>query len=221
MNVKKPFISYSPASNSFVCDAGTWQNPPANQAFAYAWLRRTSASAAAWSRGRKPSSQVNAAAHTTFACQVTVPGIAGSTIPTPVFTPLNPTAVPISAYGNFRIRGIDVFQVVQPNSCAVMFSFPTPAPFRASPAGVRRPAMGQSGQLAPGADPQRTKYVGVQFDADKRTTAVVYVDRSEVLVAKPAQHLEVTLTALYRGRQIGARSRGQSRNRCRTASRHG
>ena len=203
VNVKKPFISFNPASNSFVCDPGTWQNPPANQAFAYAWLRRTSASAAnvvARTQTFKPGA---ADARYQFGCQVTVPGFTGSTIPTPVFTPLNPTVVPVSAYGNFRIRGIDVFQVVQPNSCAVMFSFPSGA-FPCFSGGGTPTSYRQSGDLAAGADPQRTKYVGVQIDADNRTTAVVYVDRSEVLVAKPGQQLEVTLTALYRGRQIGA-----------------
>src|SRR5207245_7399229 len=98
---------------------------------------------------------------------------------------------------------IDVFQVVQPNSCAAMFSFPA-GTFPCFAGGGTPTSYRSSGQLAAGADPQRTKYVGVQFDADKRTTAVVYVDRSEVLVAKPVQHLEVTLTALYHGRKIGS-----------------
>ena len=202
VNVKKPFVSFSPASNSFVCDPGTWQNLPANQAFAYAWLRRTSASSASVVARTQTFKPANAAAHSMFGCQVTVPGVTGSTIPTPVFTPLNPTVVPISAYGNFRIRGIDVFQVVQPNSCAAMFSFPNGA-FPCLAGGGTPTSYRQSGDLAAGADPQRTKYVGVQIDADKPTTAVVYVDRSEVLLAKPGQQLEVTLTGLYHGRQIG------------------
>jgi streptogramin lyase len=207
VNVKKPFIAYSPASNSYVCNAGTWQNPPANQAFAYAWLRRTSGSAASVIARTQTFNPGSSGTHYQFGCQVTVPGVAGSTIPTPKFTGLNPTIVPISAYGNFRIRGIDVFQVVQPNSCAVVFSFLNAPTFPCFAGGGTPTSYRQPGQLAPGADPQRTKYVGVQFDADKRTTAVVYVDRSEVLVAKPTQHLEVTLTALYHGRKIGALTR--------------
>ena len=62
---------------------------------------------------------------------------------------------------------------------------------------------GASGKLAPGADPQRTNYVGVKIDADKRTTAIVYVDRT-FPVDHPGAALDVTLTALSRGRQIGA-----------------
>jgi hypothetical protein len=201
VNVKTPFVSFSPSSNSFVCDPGTWQNLPGNQAFAYAWLRRPSgsnASVVARTRTFKPGAL---AAHSAFGCQVTVPGFTGSTIATPVFTPLSPTVVPISAYGNFRIRGIDVFQVVQPNSCAVMFSFPSGA-FPCFSGGGTPSSYGPSGKLAPGADPQRTKYVGVQIDADRRTTAVVYLDRTDG-VANPGVHLEVTLTALYHGRRIG------------------
>ncbi len=201
VNIGKPFVSFSPSSNSFVCDPGTWLNLPPNQAFAYEWLRRTTpadVSVVARTLTFKPG---DAAAHDVFSCRVTVPGFTGSTVAAPAFTRLVPTEVPISAYGNFRIRGIDVFQVAQPNSCAAMFAFPTAA-FPCVSGGGTPTSYGPSGKLAPGADPQRTNYVGVQIDADKRTTAVVYVDRTAGVPA-PGQQLDVTLKALSHGRQIG------------------
>ncbi|MGI8429566.1 MAG: hypothetical protein ACR2OB_09745 [Solirubrobacteraceae bacterium] len=201
VNLTKPFISFSPYSNRYVCEPGTWQNLPPNQAFAYEWLRRTPGgvvSVVARTRTYQPG---NAAAVATFGCRVTVPGVAGSTISTPDFSRLTPIVVPVSAYGNFRIRGIDVFQVVQPNKCATQFSFPSGA-FPCMAGGGTPTSYGPAGRLAPGADPRRTSYVGVRIDADKRTTAVVYVDRTSG--ADNGQPLEVTLTALSHGRPFGA-----------------
>ena len=201
VNVVKPFIAFNPSTDSFVCDPGRWQNASPG-AFGYEWLRRTSGSTVSVVARTQTFRPGRSAAHNTFGCQVDVPAFTGSTIPTPHFTPLSPVTVPISAYGNFRIRGIDVFQVVQPNSCATMFSFPTGG-FPCLSGGGTPTSYGPSGKLAAGADPQRTNYVGVQIDADKQTTAVVYVDRTDG-VDNPGQQLEVTLTALSHGRQIGA-----------------
>ncbi len=201
VNVSKPFISFSQYDGSFVCDAGTWQNLPPHEVFAYEWLRRTPASAVSIVARTRTFNPGGSAAHYVFSCRVTVPGFPGSTVADPHFTRLTPTEVPLSAYGNFRIRGIDVFQVVQPNSCAAMFSFPTGA-FPCLAGGGTPTSYSPAGKLVAGADPQRTSYVGVQLDADKQTTAVVYVDRTELAV--PGQQLEVTLKALAHGRQIGA-----------------
>lgn len=201
VNLTRPFISFSASSNSFVCESGTWQNLPPHQSFAYEWLRRT------------PGGDVSVVARTrtyghggthggyVFGCRVTVPGFTGSTIATPDFRRLSPVTVPLSAYGNFRIRGIDVFQVVQPNTCATMFSFPAGA-FPCMAGGGTPTAYGPTGRPRPGADPQRTSYVGVNIDADKRTTAVVYLDRTSG--ENNGNPLEVTLTALSHGRQVGA-----------------
>ncbi|MDQ2894592.1 MAG: hypothetical protein M3Y09_02925 [Actinomycetota bacterium] len=202
VNVRRPFVSFSPSSNSFVCEPGTWRNLSPGQAFTYEWLRQISAGGVSVVARTRTYQPVGRTAHGLFGCRVTVPSFTGSTIATPVFTPLTPTTVPLNAYGNFRIRGIDVFQVVQPNSCAAMFSFPA-GPFPClsgggTPTNYYLPA----GTLTAGADPQRTSYLGVNIDADKQTTAVVYVDRTEG-VDNPGQHLEVTLKALSHGRQIG------------------
>lgn len=83
------------------------------------------------------------------------------------------TMVPRAAYGNLRIRGIDVFQVVQPNSGAQMFGFPSGAFYPYSGGGTPTNHVGFSG--APGGA-QTVTYDGVVLDPDKPTTAVAYVD---------------------------------------------
>ena len=157
VNVVKPFIAFNPSTDSFVRDPGRWQNVSSG-AFGYEWLRRTSGSTVSVVARTQTFRPGRSAAHNTFGCQVDVPAFTGSTIPTPHFTPLSPVTVPISAYGNFRIRGIDVFQVVQPNPCAAMFSFPTGG-FPCLSGGGTPTSYGPSGKLAAGADPQRTNYV--------------------------------------------------------------
>lgn len=121
------------------------------------------------------------------------------------------------AYGNFWIRGIDVFQVVQPNARARMYSydpnnpevsqlFPmncgagTPTAFRSSVPGIRN-----CDRLAE--DRQRVTYRGVPLDIRKVTYAIVYVGMEGSLSSDPDQPLHVSLKATDpdTGAQIGIR----------------
>ena len=97
------------------------------------------------------------------------------------FTPGGMDVLP-PAYGDFRIRGIDVYQATQPYSGAPMYGYKPDAafavlcgggtpthysPVRVSPTRV---------VCTPSGDPQQASYAGVKLDRDKETTVVVYVD---------------------------------------------
>jgi hypothetical protein len=102
--------------------------------------------------------------------------------------------------GNFGVRGIDVFQVTQPNSGAQMFSFATTPRLggfeRYCGAGV--PSNRNYDNCATFVGPrQEANYDGVHMDRLKPTTAVVYVDRD--VVVSGAEDIEVQLRAGNQG----------------------
>ena len=112
-------------------------------------------------------------------------------------------------FGNLRIRGIDVFQTVQPNSGSQMYTYApglpstpfhdypgagTPTSFVKLPTGFGLPD---------GADAQAVAYDGVTLDSRKRAVAVVYTDvRDRDSVADPTRPLDVTLTPMIGGRPM-------------------
>jgi hypothetical protein len=202
-NVSRPTIYWSLYRDAFVCNPGTWENLPANPAFSYEWLRKGSAGSkrqvitvVATSQSYNPNGSQRP-----FACRVTAHNTAGATAATSDYKPLVPLAVPTFPYGNFRIRGIDVFQVVQPTSCAGMFGYLPSAGFSCLPGGGTPNSYSRLGRLS--GDHQHASYIGVPIDATKPTTAVVYVDSTEAL-SSASQSLDVTLLARYNGRQIGS-----------------
>ncbi|MDQ6745200.1 MAG: hypothetical protein M3Z27_04165 [Actinomycetota bacterium] len=98
-------------------------------------------------------------------------------------------------YGNFRIRGIDVFQVVQPNAGAAQFGFDPARPF-VNYAGGGTPTnwrYGRRGYRLVSSDPQQVPYAGVTLDPDKQTTAIVYVDFQDQPAEDRGPTLDVTL----------------------------
>ena len=119
-------------------------------------------------------------------------------------------------YGNFRVRGIDVFQSVQPNAGARAFGFhpgvlagdPSEA-FGFDMAGGGTPTSYMrtyyGGALRPGAKPQRTTYDGVPIDDTQHAKAVVYLDMTDVgdIATFQSKQLEVTLLARADGEIIG------------------
>ena len=94
--------------------------------------------------------------------------------------------------GNFRLRGIDVFQVVQPNAGARQNRFGirlsqyagggTPTDWRVAAPPLRIDS-----------DSQTVPYEGVTLDPDGRTRAVVYVDMERLSASFVPQDLDVTL----------------------------
>jgi hypothetical protein len=140
-----------------------------------------------------------------FQCVVQAAGAGGTASATSPPALLDPALDELlnPRFGNFRIRGIDVFQVVQPNAGARMwdypdssaFGVPKPAPFPvACGGGTPTSWLKINGLCALGAEPAlSTHYAGVKLDRRKPTTAVVYVDMDGAPAASPGQPLVVTL----------------------------
>ena len=101
-----------------------------------------------------------------------------------------------SFYGNVRIRGIDVFQVVQPRSEATMFGWPA-GPFAPLCGGGTPTAYVACGPTP--ADPQRADYQGVPLDQRKPAAVVVFVDMAARPPSDAAQPLDVTLSGRVDG----------------------
>ncbi|MBJ7328800.1 MAG: LamG domain-containing protein [Solirubrobacteraceae bacterium] len=100
--------------------------------------------------------------------------------------------------GDLRIRGIDVFQVVQPLSGSTQYSFngfPQKAlGFPTTCGGGTPTALVLPGCTPNGAATQQAKYNGVLIDADKPTTAVVYLDRApDTLASHENAQIQVKL----------------------------
>ena len=125
------------------------------------------------------------------------------------------------AYGNFRVRGIDVFQIVQPSAGAQTFGYNPNAPLTSIPfatfCGGGTPTSyrqtGNPGAVRSSDAPQRVAYSGVRFDERKPTTAMVYVDMVSQIASDPAQPLDVTLSALVGGRVLSGADRRRSPTR--------
>ena len=98
--------------------------------------------------------------------------------------------------GDLRIRGIDVFQLTQPNSGAAQYAFPGPGAFPALCGGGTPTSLKQPGCAFAGAASQMATYQGVTLDAGKRTSAVVYLDvKPGTKIDVPNQMVEVRLQA--------------------------
>jgi hypothetical protein len=138
---------------------------------------------------------------------------AGNADPTPATQEYISDPAP---YGNVRVRGIDVFQLVQPNSGAQMFGYSAANPEAVSafpsfcgggtPTSARLLPIGPAGSSLCSATPylRRITYRGVPLDTAKPATAIVYVGMEGAPTSDRRQPLDVTLTAtLPNGRQIG------------------
>ncbi|HYF26892.1 MAG TPA: hypothetical protein VD931_14210, partial [Baekduia sp.] len=136
---------------------------------------------------------------------------AGNADPSPATVEYFSDPVP---YGNVRVRGIDLFQLVQPNSGAQMFGYAASgatAPFPRF-CGGGTPTGGTIATSGPGAgrfcqllgNPRRVTYQGVPLDTSKPATAIVYVGMEGAATSDAKQPLDVTLVATApNGRQIG------------------
>ena len=187
-------------AGEYLCLPGTWENLPPNPTFQFVWREQLT-----------PTKQIELAKGQTFTvnpadyglpihCAVTATNGAGSATalsPAVIFTSAGINKLP-PAYGNFRIRGIDVFQVVQANSGSQTFLFPGTGGFPVL-CGAGTPTGwlfdGFSGTCKPGAEPQAAKYPGVTLDRGKPTVAVVYVDVAGGAAANPNLDLVVSLRA--------------------------
>jgi hypothetical protein len=210
-NVTPPAIRPGIRNGLYVCEEGTWEG--ADEGFEYRWYRIPSLGRA----GRRlvattygytlPAANRGAR----FVCEVIARNSFGSTsAASPVTILTGQSSQPYlelerSAFGNFRIRGIDVFQVVQPSSAAGAFGFPTGAFVDyGTDAGGGTPTnfRGPFDVLLPGLSAQRVSYDGVPLDAGKPATAVVYANMSDGPPKSTTQPVEVTLRFKVGGRVL-------------------
>ena len=228
MNVKAPQIRPGVRAGLYVCDEGEWVNLPPNPEFEYFWYHSADPSSGAFYElvgtdyaYTLPPDQVG----DSFYCGIRVTNEfgTGAALSEAITLGTRP-------YGDVAVKGIDLFQTTQPSACANMWTVPPlpwgedvgfgarlPSdPFRpldgwnyaggGTPTAYRAFSVGcvEEG-LAPGANPARVNYEGVTLDADKPTTAVVYLG----MLTKgggftAGQDLEVTLSFLSRGRRFAS-----------------
>jgi Calx-beta domain-containing protein len=198
-------------SGAYTCDPGDWRNVGPAPAFTYRWLIHRTL------RGR-PATLATTQTYTPgpadfgypIACQVTIAGPAGPVTATSArvfFSRAGLNALP-AAYGDVRIRGIDVFQVVQPNTGARMFGYKPDGAFDAGLCGGGTPTNFRRvlGLCRLGdRDPQVVDYQGVVLDRDKVTTAIVYVDVAGAAAGDAGLTYDLELSATRAGRvSLGA-----------------
>ena len=198
-NVSLPTITGG-VRRLYTCNPGTWTGNPT--AFSYRWYRAYSFAPdprVATTQGYTvPIEHMGF----TFYCVVTARNRGGSATATSDWTLLSglpevPPIQPGPPYGNVAIRGIDVFQTVQPSSGAQMYGFPSGA----------FPSLPGSGTPVTSPPSRRAAYAGVSLDRDKPATAVVYVSMLASAAAQPAQKLELTLTYLVGGKTVASQTR--------------
>src|SRR5262249_17120925 len=138
-------------------------------------------------------------------CEVTVQGPAAPVTATSnsvFFTSAGLNTLPPS-YGDVQVRGIDVFQIVQPNSDAQAYGYPsgafgetcrggTPPAFQ--PGTANNPFLCSVGTKDPQDAMQHANYEGVTLDSDKSTTALVYVNMFNHAPGDPNVKINVELS---------------------------
>ena len=187
--------------HTYECRPGTWSGTDPARPYRYTWQRLTPdkrflsgyrAETVATTASYRATAETNLELTTLswrFQCVVEAANAGGSASavsPAKDLAPVLDRLGGTTTYGNLRIRGIDVFQVVQPTAQARAFGYDPNIgagdPSQAfgfdlagggTPTSYRRTS---SVARCPRARPQRTPYAGVPLDATKPATAVVYVD---------------------------------------------
>ena len=222
-----------PVPHTYHCLPGTWAGRDPGKPYQFSWQRLTpdnhfvsgyraeTVASGEYYRAAADSHADLLALSWRFQCTVEASNSGGTTTATSPLRDLDPVLdQPLHPknprYGNFRVRGIDVFQSVQPNAGARAFGFhpgvlagePSEA-FGFDMAGGGTPTSYMrtyyGGALRPGAKPQRTTYDGVPIDDTQHAKAVVYLDMTDVgdIATFQSKQLEVTLLARADGEIIG------------------
>jgi hypothetical protein len=212
--------AHTAAGWRYGCTTGTWTGLPANPVFQYSWYRLSTLGTGLRGIFFAPPRRLVATGATytlppadageKFLCEVTLVTGAGSPLSADSDETVlggrigPPSVIGHALYGNFRIRGIDVFRVVQPLPSAQMYGYdPTTGYPNPTLCGGGTPTSYYGVACQSGApDPQKIDYVGVTLDARKRTAAMVYVDMDEKRATDLKQPLEVTLSGYVAGRQL-------------------
>lgn len=211
-NISPPQILRSPGleGSVFHCTTGEWAELGADPRFEYVWRRGTKDikqfSGYVWDVAGTESTYLlkDSDVGATFTCEVKATNEEGQTSAFSDYVVL--TAGDLDPfkrgkpYGNFRIRGIDVFQTVQPNSRAPMFGYPEGRFPRycggGTPTSYRLPSCDRQGPT------QRVLYEGVSLDVHKRTSAIVYVDMETDAATDGSRRIEVSLTPRVDGKLL-------------------
>ena len=213
-NLTQPVIVAEPGKpHTYRCLPGTWADRDSARPFRFTWQRVTDdkdyvppyrVETVATGETYRASAATNLqllSLSWRFQCVVEAAGAGGTSSAVSPRRVLDPVVDRLGgpAYGNFRIRGIDVFQVVQPNSGAAPFGFQPATVFTRFPSGGtptdwRSDLTGGLALSKPiDADPQSVAYAGLVLDRDKPATAKVYVDMQDTRATDRAQQLAVTL----------------------------
>ncbi len=208
-NVTEPQIVQQPGSTgSYECKPGTWTGSYSRRgrqqlSFDFTWLRTTGP--VVETVAHTPIIQVaNLNLYSRYLCVVQPREWVGAPVRAESKPAIIGGALAIRLappYGNFRIKGIDVFQVVQPNSGATHWA-PGAGPFPSFLGGgtpTSYSALPPLFLIASDGDPQVTPYDGVPLDATKPTTAVVYIDQQP---GAGMDFLEVKLSAFRNGKLV-------------------
>ncbi len=197
----------------YQCNPGTWSNLPAGSQFTYRWVAIEGGRGVQLA-GRGASGQFFLPSASIYgypiSCEVSVQSPSGpvtATSNSQVFSSAGVNVLP-RAYGDVRIRGIDVFQVVQPNAGARQFSWPdTGQPFGADICGGGTPTNWHNvggACFLQGRSAQQVGYDGVSpLDSDKPTTAIVYVARDNNGSGDPNVPVSVELSGTLDGHSLG------------------
>lgn len=235
VNLRAPAISdvfITKTVPRYLCDAGLWQN--ISGGFSYSWYRLD-----------RPVSIFKTLATTTkvattvtydlpaadkgkeFYCEVSAVGDDGRRVtvasPRRVLTGQK-SAISLfttKTYGNVQVRGIDVFQTVQPDAQTQTFGWDrrtffglcgggTPTVFSPGPSNPTAPCGSApvAGGVLPvtpqqlSSDPQSVTYNGVEIDAQKDATAIVYVNTTDGPPADPNAKLLLRLRGLVKDKPL-------------------
>ncbi len=198
-------------TGTYICSSGSWKNLPSPPGFSYRWIANENGIGVPVGQGNTftPTSAIYGYPIT---CEVTVQGPTAplSVSSNPVFFTSAGLGQMPKAYGDIRVKGIDVFQVVQPNAGAQAFGYPSGAFTTYCGGGTPTAEVLIPRSFfcdVPGANQQdamqQTDYVGVKLDSDKRTTAAVYINTVEVPPGDPNLPISVELSGTSNGKSLG------------------
>ena len=206
-NVAAPVIR-STGDGAYTCDPGTWRNLPSPPDYEYSWLvyRNFVLKTGNGQSYTPDASDYGWPAH----CQASVAGTNGRVPARSATGYFGSSGLDklIAPYGDVRVRGIDVFQVVQPTSRARMFGYKPDGTFAPALCGGGTPTNWR--RTLPfgvcdleGRDPQQANYEGVTLDSGKTATAVVYVDMADTEATDKALTYDLLVYGARAGVSLG------------------
>jgi hypothetical protein len=217
VNTVRPEIVAVPLqASTYFCNPGTWTGRDESIDYDYTWQRMTkddrypggyAITTVAYGRTYRAASELRPELYSwLFRCVVEASNAGGTTTADSPSKTLDPTYDPLMLnppFGNIRIRGIDVFQTVQPTAQAQMWHWPgTSDPFEESCGGGTPTSYikAVNGACVKGPqDLQLTSYTGVTLDRNKPTQALVYGDIEGRYAPDLEQRFELRLTRVVSG----------------------